>query len=75
MYWVVRHYRLIKRVKKDIPSLYLWDEVGGATLTCGPHTIHQSEWDTKMVCDLWYLFLVQEYARVLAKNDYSWDDT
>jgi len=43
---------LIKRVKKDIPSLYLWDEVGGATLTCGPHTIHQSEWDTKMVCDL-----------------------
>jgi len=43
---------LIKRVKKLIPGLYLWDEVGGAVLTCGPHEIFQSEWDTAMVCDL-----------------------
>jgi len=43
---------LIKRVKKDIPSLYLWDEVGGATLSCGPHTFHQEEWDTTMICEL-----------------------
>ena len=43
---------LVKRVKKDIPSLYLWDEVGGAMLTCGPHQVFQSEWDTTMICEL-----------------------
>lgn len=43
---------LIKRVKKDIPSLYLWDEVGGATLSCGPNTVHQGDWDTTMICEL-----------------------
>ena len=43
---------LIKRVKKHIPGLYLWDEVGGAVLTCGPHEVFQSEWDTTMVCVL-----------------------
>ena len=30
----------------------MWDEVGGAVLTCGPHTINGCDWDTKMVCDL-----------------------
>lgn len=43
---------LIKRVKKDIPSLYLWDEVGGAVLSCGPHQVHQSEWETTMLWEL-----------------------
>ena len=33
-------------------ALYLWDEVGGATLTCGPNSAHQSDWDTTMVCEL-----------------------
>mmetsp|Transcript_15959 Transcript_15959/g.38358 ORF Transcript_15959/g.38358 Transcript_15959/m.38358 type:complete len:173 (+) Transcript_15959:325-843(+) len=43
---------LVKRVKKNIPGLYLWDEVGGAVLNCGPREVFQSEWDTTMVCDL-----------------------
>lgn len=43
---------LIKRVKKNMPGLYLWDEVGGAVLSCGPHEVFQSEWDTTMVCEL-----------------------
>mmetsp|Transcript_9497 Transcript_9497/g.21437 ORF Transcript_9497/g.21437 Transcript_9497/m.21437 type:complete len:173 (+) Transcript_9497:151-669(+) len=51
---------LVKRVKKDIPALYLWDEVGGATLVCGPHQICQSEWDTTMVCEL----ICEEKAKV-----------
>ena len=43
---------LVKRIKKNVPGLYLWDEVGGAVLTCGPHTINQCDWETKMVCGL-----------------------
>ena len=43
---------LIKRVKKDIPGLYLWDEVGGGVLVCGPNHVFQSEWSTTMICDL-----------------------
>lgn len=43
---------LIKKVKKDIPSLYLWDEVGGAVLSCGPHQVHQNEWETTMLWEL-----------------------
>lgn len=43
---------LVKRVKKHIPSLYLWEEVGGATLTCGSHVVHQDEWGTTMICSL-----------------------
>lgn len=43
---------LIKKVKKDIPALYLWDEVGGACLACGPNHIFQSEWDTTMIWEL-----------------------
>ena len=43
---------LIRRVKKDIPALYLWDEVGGAVLACGPHQFCQSEWDTTMLWEL-----------------------
>lgn len=35
-----------------MPGLYLWDEVGGAVLACGPHEIYQSEWDTAMICEL-----------------------
>mmetsp|Transcript_10424 Transcript_10424/g.15826 ORF Transcript_10424/g.15826 Transcript_10424/m.15826 type:complete len:171 (+) Transcript_10424:134-646(+) len=45
-------HELIKKVKKDIPSLYLWDEVGGATLSCGPHTVHKSDWETTMIWEL-----------------------
>mmetsp|Transcript_3628 Transcript_3628/g.6815 ORF Transcript_3628/g.6815 Transcript_3628/m.6815 type:complete len:174 (-) Transcript_3628:134-655(-) len=43
---------LIKKIKKDIPALYLWDEVGGALLACGPHQFFQSEWDTTMIWEL-----------------------
>jgi hypothetical protein len=43
---------LIKRVKKDIPGLYLWDEVGGGVLVCGPNHVFQNEWETTMICDL-----------------------
>mmetsp|Transcript_34676 Transcript_34676/g.73882 ORF Transcript_34676/g.73882 Transcript_34676/m.73882 type:complete len:172 (+) Transcript_34676:218-733(+) len=43
---------LIKKVKKDIPSLYLWDEVGGAVLSCGPHQFFQSEWESTMIWEL-----------------------
>ncbi len=43
---------LVKRVKSKMPGLYLWDEVGGAQLVCGPHIIYQSEWDTAMICEL-----------------------
>mmetsp|Transcript_4338 Transcript_4338/g.7730 ORF Transcript_4338/g.7730 Transcript_4338/m.7730 type:complete len:173 (-) Transcript_4338:160-678(-) len=43
---------LIKRVKKDIPALYLWDEVGGAVLVCGPHQVFQGEWETTMIWEL-----------------------
>ena len=43
---------LIKRVKKDIPGLYLMEEVGGGVLVCGPNHVFQSEWSTTMICDL-----------------------
>lgn len=43
---------LIKKVKKDIPALYLWDEVGGAVLACGPHQFPQDEWDSTMIWEL-----------------------
>lgn len=43
---------MVKRVKKHMPGLYLWDEVGGAVLNCGPHHITQDVWDTTMVCEL-----------------------
>lgn len=43
---------LMNRVKKNIPSLYLMKQVGGASLTCGNHNVHQDEWDTTMVCEL-----------------------
>ncbi|KAL3760928.1 hypothetical protein ACHAWU_009607 [Discostella pseudostelligera] len=43
---------LIKRVKKNIPGMYLMDEVGGGVLVCGPNHVFQNEWDTTMICDL-----------------------
>lgn len=43
---------VVKRVKKNLPGLYLWDEVGGCVLVCGPHQIYQEEWDTAMLCEL-----------------------
>jgi hypothetical protein len=43
---------LIKRVKKDIPGMYLMDEVGGGVLVCGPNHVFQNDWDTAMICDL-----------------------
>ncbi|KAL7546019.1 hypothetical protein ACHAWF_009365 [Thalassiosira exigua] len=43
---------LVKRVKKKMPGMYLWDEVGGCLLACGPHEVYQNEWDTTMVCEL-----------------------
>jgi len=43
---------LVKRVKKHLPGLYLWDQVGGVVLNCGPHEVYQSEWDTTMICQL-----------------------
>mmetsp|Transcript_7416 Transcript_7416/g.13062 ORF Transcript_7416/g.13062 Transcript_7416/m.13062 type:complete len:172 (-) Transcript_7416:209-724(-) len=43
---------VIKHVKKDIPALYLWDEVGGAVLACGPNKFSQSEWESTMVWEL-----------------------
>lgn len=45
-------HELVKRVKSNIPALYLCDEVGGQVLACGPNTVHQNEWETTMVCDL-----------------------
>jgi hypothetical protein len=43
---------LIKRVKSNIPALYLCDEVGGQVLACGPNSVYQNEWETTMICDL-----------------------
>ncbi|KAL9185724.1 hypothetical protein ACHAXT_003501 [Thalassiosira profunda] len=43
---------LIKRVKKDLPALYLADESGGALLTCGHQHIPKTEWDTTMLWEL-----------------------
>ena len=43
---------LIQRVKKDIPGLYLIDEVGAGVLVCGPNHVFQSDWKTTMICDL-----------------------
>lgn len=43
---------LVRRVKKDIPALYLWDEQGGQVLVCGPNEVFQSEWDGTMLCEL-----------------------
>ncbi|KAL7537856.1 hypothetical protein ACHAWF_005922 [Thalassiosira exigua] len=43
---------LIRRVKKHMPGLYLWDQVGGATLSCGPRQVYQTEWDDTMLWEL-----------------------
>jgi hypothetical protein len=43
---------LIKRVKSNIPAMYLCDEAGGSVLACGPNQVHQGEWETTMICEL-----------------------
>ena len=43
---------LIKRVKSQIPTLYLMLEEGGAVLSCGLNEVHSSEWKTTMLCQL-----------------------
>ena len=45
-------YEVIKKVKAQIPALYMWEEVGGLVLTCGPNHIFASEWETTMLCRL-----------------------
>lgn len=35
-----------------MPELYLWDQVGGQTLTCGPHEFMKDDWESTMVCQL-----------------------
>jgi len=35
-----------------MPELYLWDLVGGQTLTCGPHEFMKDDWESTMVCQL-----------------------
>lgn len=45
-------HELIQRVKKNEPGLYLWDEIGGEVLTCGPHLVYQSEWESTMIWEL-----------------------
>lgn len=43
---------LIKRVKSNIPAMYLCDEAGGSVLACGPNQVHQGDWETTMICEL-----------------------
>ena len=43
---------LIKKVKKDLPALYLSDQIGGSVLTCGRQHVPKSEWDTTMLWEL-----------------------
>lgn len=45
-------YELIKKVKAQIPTLYMWEEVGGVALTCGANHIFSSEWEETMLCRL-----------------------
>jgi hypothetical protein len=45
-------HELISRVKSNIPSMYLCDEVGGQVLACGAQSVYQGEWETTMICDL-----------------------
>ena len=43
---------LVKRVKSNIPAMYLCDEAGGSVLACGPNQFHQGDWETTMICEL-----------------------
>lgn len=43
---------LIKRVKAQIPTLYMWEEVGGLALTCGANHVFSCEWQDTMLCQL-----------------------
>mmetsp|Transcript_925 Transcript_925/g.2153 ORF Transcript_925/g.2153 Transcript_925/m.2153 type:complete len:169 (+) Transcript_925:138-644(+) len=45
-------YDVIKMVKAQIPTLYMWEEVGGLVLTCGTDQVFASEWETTMLCNL-----------------------
>jgi len=45
-------YDIVKRVKSQIPTLYLMQEQGGAVLSCGSKEVHSGEWETTMLCQL-----------------------
>mmetsp|Transcript_21752 Transcript_21752/g.45700 ORF Transcript_21752/g.45700 Transcript_21752/m.45700 type:complete len:172 (+) Transcript_21752:152-667(+) len=47
-------YDVVKRVKSQIPTLYLMQEQGGAVLSCGSKEVHSGEWETTMLCQLIY---------------------
>mmetsp|Transcript_13554 Transcript_13554/g.27917 ORF Transcript_13554/g.27917 Transcript_13554/m.27917 type:complete len:172 (+) Transcript_13554:90-605(+) len=47
-------YDIVKRVKSQIPTLYLMQEQGGAVLSCGSKEVHSGEWETTMLCQLIY---------------------
>ena len=45
-------YDIVKRVKSQIPTLYLMQEQGGVALSCGSNEIFSGEWETTMLCQL-----------------------
>jgi hypothetical protein len=52
LYGFTTLYALIKKVKAQIPTLYMWEETGGLALTCGNNHVFSSEWEDTMLCCL-----------------------
>lgn len=52
LYGFTTLYQLIKKVKAQIPTLYMWEETGGLALTCGANHIFASEWEDTLLCHL-----------------------
>jgi hypothetical protein len=44
----------IHAIKGKLPALYLMEEQGAASMTCGSNEVCRSEWDTTMLCSLIY---------------------
>jgi hypothetical protein len=42
----------IHSIKGKLPALYLMEEHGAASMTCGSNAVCRSEWETTMLCHL-----------------------
>ena len=44
----------VHAIKGKLPALYLMEEQGAASMTCGSNEVCRSEWETTMLCHLIY---------------------
>ncbi|KAL7510567.1 hypothetical protein ACHAXN_010359 [Cyclotella atomus] len=52
LYGFTTLFTLIKKVKAQIPTIYMWEEAGGLALTCGANHVFADEWEDTMLCRL-----------------------